>query len=220
MRFTRARKEEDMSGLARRILGTAAKADIREAERELMEVNPKLRERLLDEDTLVVVPGTVQGGGRGGHGGKEVAAALLSEAKRRVEDFREVLTQRLQGGQEEARRDLERLKGVDIRNRPALKKRISAAADRASARAERIKELRGFHQEVLGRVEKDLDGLLDTFREADERFEEERPTPAERVKPAGGRKEGGGSKAGRKAPSEAGGKRAASGKKSKQRRAK
>ena len=205
MRFTRAGKGEDLAGVARRHLGTAAKTDLREAERELMEVNPKLRERTLDEDTLVIVPGMAQGGGRGGHGGKDVAATLLAQAKQRLEDFREVLSQRLQKSQEETRRDLDLLKTIDIRERPALKKRISAAAERVSVRTERIKDLGGFHQEVLGRVERDLDGLLDTFRETDTRFEEGRPPPAERVKPA---------------PSKAPGKRAAGGKKSSPKRAK
>jgi hypothetical protein len=169
MRFIKAKKGEDAGAVARRAHGAGARDDVRDAERGILDVNPALRKRKLDADELVLVPTAGQGSGRGGHGGKEAASALLEQTKERVEAFREVLEERFEKRGAAARADLDRLKGKDAarlaRHTPALKNRVPAAMTRANRTVQRVDEMRTLHRDALEQVTKDLDSLLETFRD-------------------------------------------------------
>jgi hypothetical protein len=99
---------------------------------------------------------------------RDAAEVLLGRARERIGTLREVAGERLRLREAAERGNAARLGAKEIRRlagrNAQVRRRLEQAVARAEERAERAAELRQFQEEAIDSAQRDLDGMLDTFR--------------------------------------------------------
>jgi hypothetical protein len=163
MRYTRLKKGEDISKLARRLFGTRSKAALRDAEEMLLKANPALRDPgAAVEGTPVLVPEAAgREVGTRAEGDLDIIGGLLTQARAELGDLNQIVSNRFDRQEEEAKAAQASLALPEVRKlaerSPEAKRLVGSIGERLKADLKEVEGLRKVQKEAFALLTKDLD---------------------------------------------------------------